>query len=85
MGANMKSSRTLFAAGTTMLLGALLHIAIIFGGPDWYAFVGAPAGLVKMASAGSLRPAISCVAISVCLARSALLESHVCLTRFALL
>ena len=59
------SNRTyLLASGSVMLAGALLHIAIIFGGPSWYEFVGAPAGLVAMASTDSLRPAISCLVIA---------------------
>ena len=60
----MRSNHALIAAGSTMLAGALLHILIIFGGPDWYSFLGAPAGLVQMVSSGSLRPAISCVIIA---------------------
>ncbi len=59
----MQSNHALIAAGSAVLLGALLHIAIIFGGPGWYEFLGAPAGLVAMVSSGSLRPAISCVII----------------------
>ena len=47
-----------------MALGGLVHVAAIFGGPDWYAFLGAPAGLVAMASTSSLRPAVSCVVIA---------------------
>ena len=59
------ASRTgLLASGALLVVGALLHIATIFGGPAWYAFLGAPAGLVAMAESGSLRPAISCVVIA---------------------
>lgn len=54
--------------GVLASAGALLHIAILFGGPDWYAFFGAPRGLVEMARAGSLRPAISCLVIAAFLA-----------------
>lgn len=54
----------LLASGAALIVGALLHIASIFGGPDWYAFLGAPDGLVAMVNAGSLRPAISCIAIA---------------------
>ncbi len=44
--------------------GAVLHIAILFGGPDWYAFFGAPTGLVAMARSGNLRAPISCLVIA---------------------
>ena len=44
--------------------GAELHIAILFGGPDWYAFFGAPAGLDEMAQSGNVRAPISCLVIA---------------------
>jgi putative oxidoreductase len=59
----MQSNHSLIAAGSAMILGAFLHIAIIFGGPDGYIWLGAPAGLVDMVRSGSLRPAISCALI----------------------
>jgi hypothetical protein len=58
----------LFLVGVAALAGAALHIAIIFGGPDWYAFFGAPRGLVEMARAGNIRAPISCLVIAVFLA-----------------
>ena len=54
----------LFLVGVAALAGAVLHIAIIFGGPDWYAFFGAPRGLVEMARAGNIRAPISCMVIA---------------------
>src|SRR5690349_23673573 len=58
-------SRTgLLASGVLLVAGALLHIATIFGGPAWYAFLGAPPRLAAMAASGSLRPAISCIVIA---------------------
>ena len=54
----------LFLAGAAASVGAALHIAIIFGGPDWYAFFGAPRGLVEMARAGNIRAPISCLIIA---------------------
>jgi hypothetical protein len=54
----------LFWVGIAASVGALLHIAIIFGGPDWYAFFGAPQALVEMARAGHPRAAISCLVIA---------------------
>jgi hypothetical protein len=50
--------------GVVATAGALLHIAILFGGPDWYAFFGAPQGLVDMARAGNVRAPISCLVIA---------------------
>ncbi|MGN6111859.1 MAG: hypothetical protein ACTHOC_02425 [Luteimonas sp.] len=56
--------RYLLLAGTAAAAGAALHVAILFGGPDWYAFFGAPAGLVDMARAGNPRAPISCLVIA---------------------
>jgi hypothetical protein len=50
--------------GLAAAAGALLHIAILSGGPDWYAFFGAPQGLVDMARAGNVRAPISCLVIA---------------------
>ena len=58
------ANRALFWCGVATTTGGLLHIAIIFGGPDWYQFFGAPPGLVQMARDGHPRAAISCVAIA---------------------
>lgn len=54
----------LFLAGMVAAAGAVLHIAIAFGGPDWYAFFGAPKGLVEMARSGNARAPISCLIIA---------------------
>ena len=56
--------RYLVLVAWAALAGALLHLAILVGGPDWYAFFGAPRRLVEIARAGALRPAISCVVIA---------------------
>ncbi len=37
---------------------AVLHVAIIFGGPDWYRFFGAGEGMARAAEQGSSRPAL---------------------------
>jgi hypothetical protein len=58
------SNRYLFCVGVAATLGALLHLAILFGGADWYAFFGAPNRLVQMARAGNLRAPISCLVIA---------------------
>jgi hypothetical protein len=47
---------------------SVLHLAIAFGGPDWYAFFGAPQGLVDMARAGNVRAPLSCLVIAAFLA-----------------
>lgn len=54
----------LFLVGVAASAGAVLHIAILFGGPDWYAFFGAPRGLVEMARTGNIRAPISCLVIA---------------------
>lgn len=53
-----------FCAGVACVAGALLHLAIALGGPEWYAFFGAPKGIVAMARAGNARAPISCVVIA---------------------
>jgi hypothetical protein len=60
--------RYLHLVGLAAVAGAALHVAILFGGPDWYAFFGAPAGLVEMARSGNLRAPISCLVIASLLA-----------------
>jgi hypothetical protein len=60
--------RYLLLVGIIACAGSALHIAILFGGPDWYAFFGAPSGLVEMARAGNLRAPISCLVIAAFLA-----------------
>jgi hypothetical protein len=54
----------LIGAGILALVGAVVHVAIIFGGPDWYRFFGAPERLAQMASAGHWYPVVACLAIS---------------------
>jgi hypothetical protein len=54
----------LFASGSLCAVGALVHLALPLGGPDWYSFVGAPQGLVAMAVAGLARPVVSCIVIA---------------------
>jgi len=60
--------RYLLLVGVAASAGAALHIAIMFGGPDWYALFGAPQGLVEMARAGNVRAPISCLVIAAFLA-----------------
>ncbi|MGH8105935.1 MAG: hypothetical protein ACREO1_13915 [Arenimonas sp.] len=58
------AKRFLIFTGIAALAGALLHIAIMIGGPTWYDFFGAPEGLVQMARAGNLRAPVSCLVIA---------------------
>ena len=47
------------AVGGVMSLGAaLLHLAIIIGGPNWYRYFGAGEEVARMAAEGRWRPAI---------------------------
>lgn len=54
----------LWIAAVVLALGALIHLMIPLGGPQWYAFFGAPPRLVALAEAGALRPLFTCVAIA---------------------
>lgn len=58
----------LFTGGCLSLAAALLHLAVIVGGPDWYRFFGAGERLARLAEAGSLRPALITAAIASILA-----------------
>ena len=60
-------SRTLTLAGAVTLMAGLLHIAIIFGGPTWYAFFGAPEPMIQMVRAGALYPPIFCLVVAMLL------------------
>ncbi|MES9851014.1 MAG: hypothetical protein ABW170_04195 [Candidatus Thiodiazotropha sp. L084R] len=50
-------NKTLIVAGCFSLLAALLHIAIIIGGADWYRYFGAGEELAQLSEQGSLLPA----------------------------
>lgn len=58
----------LIAGGVLSALAALLHLAVIAGGPDWYRFVGAGEEMARMAERGMLRPALITAAIAAILA-----------------
>lgn len=58
----------LVAGGILSALAAILHLAVIAGGPDWYRFVGAGEEMARMAERGMLRPALITVAIAAILA-----------------
>ncbi|HHO55087.1 MAG TPA: hypothetical protein ENK21_01765 [Trueperaceae bacterium] len=52
-------------AGVLSLLVAILHIAIVVAGAEWYRFFGAGEQMAKMAEQGSLIPAIVTLAIAI--------------------
>jgi putative oxidoreductase len=53
----MKSyERLLLIAGVCSLAVAILHIAIIIGGPEWYRFFGAGEEMALMSESGSFYP-----------------------------
>lgn len=63
----MKRNNWLVAGGLLSAAAALLHIAIIVGGPDWYRFFGAGERLARLAETGSPVPAFVTMGIAVVL------------------
>jgi len=57
-------STWLMTGGWLSALAALLHIACIFGGPEWYRFFGAGEGMARAAARGEWKPALITLAIS---------------------
>ena len=49
-------NRWLVTGGVLSLAAALLHVAVILGGPDWYRFFGAGEGMARAAAQGSWVP-----------------------------
>ena len=64
----MKSNRWLVTGGLLSAAAALLHLAIIAGGPDWYRFFGAGERMARMAERGSASPTVFAVSIAAVLA-----------------
>lgn len=54
----------LVAGGILSAVAAILHLAVIAGGPDWYRFFGAGEEMARMAERGLLRPALYTMAIA---------------------
>ena len=56
--------RLLIIGGSLTAVAALLHVAIIVGGPDWYRFFGAGERMARLAARGSVYPAVitTCIA-----------------------
>jgi hypothetical protein len=57
-------STWLIVGGSLSVVAALLHIACIFGGPDWYRFFGAGEGMARAAARGDWRPTLITLAIA---------------------
>jgi hypothetical protein len=57
-------STWLMIGGALSAVAALLHIACIFGGPDWYRFFGAGEGMARAAARGDWQPTLITLAIS---------------------
>src|SRR3712207_8305625 len=55
----MQNGRRWLLYGGLITGGAsLLHLAIIFGGPEWYRFFGAGERMARLAARGSLYPTL---------------------------
>ncbi|MDK2756925.1 MAG: hypothetical protein KYX66_09325 [Blastomonas fulva] len=64
MNSGPQGNGWLMVGGGLSLLAALLHLAVIIGGPDWYRFFGAGEGMARMAERGLWQPAIMTVGIA---------------------
>ena len=54
----MRGNRWLATGGMLSAAAAMLHVAIILRGPDWYRFFGAGEGMARAAERGSYMPAL---------------------------
>jgi hypothetical protein len=54
----------LTAAGVLSVAASLTHLAIIFGGPDWYRFFGAGERMAQMAERGAWVPSLFAMGIA---------------------
>ena len=52
----MQWNKQLFIAGCLSYIASLLHLACIFGGPEWYLFLGAGEKMAQLAVAGDPYP-----------------------------
>ena len=67
MGYPMRN-RWLVVAGVLSAAAAILHIAVMVGGPDWYRFFGAGEGMARAAERGSWVPVLITLGIAAVLA-----------------
>ena len=61
-------NRWLVTGGMLSALAALLHLAVLAGGPDWYRFFGAGEEMARMAEQGAIMPTLITLAIAALLA-----------------
>ena len=61
-------NRWLLAGAALSALAALLHLAVIAGGPDWYRFFGAGERMARLAEAHSPVPTVVTLGIAAILA-----------------
>jgi len=64
----MQRNKKLIIAGCLSFIASLLHIACIFGGPDWYLFFGAGERMAQLAAAGDPYPTKATLVIASILA-----------------
>ena len=60
----MAGNKWLIVGGALSALAAILHLAVIAGGPAWYRFVGAGEEMARAAERGSATPALITLAIA---------------------
>jgi hypothetical protein len=64
MGVAMTHNKWLIVGGSLSALAALLHVATIVGGPDWYRFFGAGEAMASAAERRSLYPPLVTLGIA---------------------
>ena len=64
----LRGDRLLVAGGSFTAVAAPLHVAIILGGPGWYRFFGACERMARLATRGSIYPALITAFIAAVLA-----------------
>lgn len=64
----MRHERWLLLAGALSAGAAVLHLAIIVGGANWYRFFGAGEGMARLSERGSSTPALITLGIAAILA-----------------
>ena len=67
----MSGREWLIAGGCLSALASLIHLACIFGGPDWYRFFGAGEGIARAAERGFWTPHLFAIGIAAVLATGA--------------
>jgi len=60
----MAGKRWLMLGGILSALAAILHVAVIAGGPSWYRFVGAGERMAQAAERGSATPTLVTLGIA---------------------